>query len=64
MKKVLAFILKNFHWLVIAVCLLVWVITPHKPAGPMFAGAAAVGFIWGVIAFVRSLQSKPPASGQ
>jgi len=46
LSKVFRYILKHWRWLIVVLCVVVFVIFPTKPVGPLLSGMAAVGFVW------------------
>jgi hypothetical protein len=44
LKIILAFVAKQFHWIIPVLCIILWIIFPHKPVGAVISGMAVVGF--------------------
>jgi hypothetical protein len=46
LKEIGLYLLKHWRWTLIALCVILFVIFPHKPFGTLVAGMSAIGFLW------------------
>jgi hypothetical protein len=60
LHNIAAYCFKHWRWVLFLLCIVLWLVLPHKPFGAVLAGIAAMAFIWLGFAIVQTWNNPKP----